>query len=85
MVCNETIQKEENIIRLKNSDIQAHNSFITKLHEELQESQEIVDSAKIKLYESELQEYKDERLQYVEQRKYYDILGTILNDKGIFL
>ena len=83
MVCNETIQKEENIIRLKNSDIQAHNSFITKLHEELQESQEIVDSAKIKLYESELQEYKDERLQYVEQRKYYDILGTILNDKGI--
>ena len=83
MVCNETIQKEENIIRLKNSDIQAHNSFITKLHEELQESQEIVDSAKIKLYESELQEYKDERLQYVEQRKYYDILNTILNDKGI--
>ena len=83
MVCNETIQKEENIIRLKNSDIQAHNSFITKLHEELQESQEVVDSTKMKLYESELQEYKDERLQYVEQRRYYDILNTILNDKGI--
>ena len=83
MVCNETIQKEENIIRLKNSDIQAHNSFITKLHEELQESQEVVDSTKIKLYESELQEYKDERLQYIEQRRYYDILNTILNDKGI--
>ena len=28
-------------------------------------------------------EYKDERLQYVEQRRYYDILNTILNDKGI--
>ena len=83
MVCNETIQKEENIIRLKNSDIQAHNSFITKLNEELQESQEIVDSTKMKLYESELQEYKDERLQYVEQRRYYEILNTILNDKGI--
>ena len=83
MVCNETIQKEENIISLKNSDIQAHNSFITKLHEELQESQEVVDSTKIKLYESELQEYKDERLQYIEQRRYYDILNTILNDKGI--
>jgi len=83
MVCNETIQKEENIIRLKNSDIQAHNSFITKLHEELQESQEVVDSTKIKLYESELQEHKDERLQYIEQRRYYDILNTILNDKGI--
>jgi len=83
MVCNETIQKEENIIRLKNSDIQAHNSFITKIHEELQESQEVVDSTKIKLYESELQEYKDERLQYIEQRRYYDILNTILNDKGI--
>ena len=83
MVCNETIQKEENIISLKNSDIQAHNSFITKLHEELQESQEVVDSTKIKLYESELQEHKDERLQYIEQRRYYDILNTILNDKGI--
>jgi DNA repair exonuclease SbcCD ATPase subunit len=83
MVCNETIQKEENKISLKNSDIQAHNSFITKLHEELQESQEVVDSTKMKLYESELQEYKDERLQYVEQRRYYDILNTILNDKGI--
>ena len=83
MVCNETIQKEENKISLKNSDIQAHNSFITKLNEELQESQEIVDSTKMKLYESELQEYKDERLQYVEQRRYYEILNTILNDKGI--
>ena len=62
---------------------QSGNSFITKLHEELQESQEVVDSTKIKLYESELQEYKDERLQYIEQRRYYDILNTILNDKGI--
>ena len=83
MVCNETIQKEENIIRLKNSDIQAHNSFITKLHEELQEDVDAKVISKKNLFESELQEHKDERLQYVEQRKYYDILNTILNDKGI--
>ena len=80
--CNDTIQKEENKISLKNSDIQAHNSFITKLNEELQESKEI-DKNKVKVFESELQEYKIERLQYVDQRKYYDILATILNDKGI--
>ena len=79
---NDMIQKEENKISLKNSDIQAHNSFITKLNEELQETKEI-DKNKVKIFEGELQEHKDERLQYVEQRKYYDILGTILNDKGI--
>ena len=83
MVCNETIQKEENLIRLKNSDIQAHNSFITKLNEELHESQKGIDTNKTKLFENELKEHKDERLQYVEQRRYYDILNTILNDKGI--
>jgi len=83
MVCNETIQKEENIIRLKNSDIQAHNSFITKLNEELQEDVDVKVISKKNLFESELQEHKDERLQYVEQRRYYDILNTILNDKGI--
>ena len=84
MVCNETIQKEENIIRLKNSDIQAHNSFITKLQDELQEDVEsIFNDNKKTLFESELQEYKNERLQYVEQRRYYNILDTILNDKGI--
>ena len=83
MVCNETIQKEENIIRLKNSDIQAHNSFITKLNEELQEDVDAKVISKKNIFESELQEHKDERLQYVEQRKYYDILNTILNDKGI--
>ena len=83
MVCNETIQKEENIISLKNSDIQAHNSFITKLNEELQEDVDSKVISKKTLFESELQEYKDERLQYVEQRRYYDILDTILNDKGI--
>ena len=84
MVCNETIQKEENIIRLKNSDIQAHNSFITKLQDELQEDvKSIINDNKKTLFESELQEYKNERLQYVEQRRYYNILDTILNDKGI--
>ena len=83
VVCNETIQKEENIIRLKNSDIQAHNSFITKLHEELQEDVDSKVISKKTLFESELQEYKNERLQYVEQRRYYNILDTILNDKGI--
>ena len=83
MVCNETIQKEENIIRLKNSDIQAHNSFITKLHEELQEDVDAKVISKKNIFESELQEHKDERLQYIEQRRYYDILNTILNDKGI--
>jgi len=79
---NDMIQKEENKISLKNSDIQAHNSFITKLNEELQETKEI-DKNKVKVFESELQEHKDERLQYVDQKKYYDILSTILNDKGI--
>ena len=83
MDCNETIQKEENIIRLKNSDIQAHNSFITKLNEELQEDVDVKVISKKNLFEKELQEHKDERLQYVEQRRYYDILNTILNDKGI--
>jgi len=81
--CNDTIQAEEIKINLKNSDIQAHNSFITKLNEDLQETQKDIDKNKVKIYDSELQEYKNERLQYVEQRKYYDILGTILNDKGI--
>jgi len=53
------------------------------LHEELHESQKEIDTNKTKLFENELKEHKDERLQYVEQRRYYDILNTILNDKEI--
>ena len=81
--CNKKIQAEENEIRTKNGYIKSHNRFITHLNEELNKKDEIVDENKQDFLTKELDESKTERMQYIEQKKYYDILGTILNDKGI--
>ena len=81
--CNKKIQSEENDIRTKNTYIKSHNNFITHLNEELNKKDEVVDIDKHNFLTKELEESKTTRLQYVEQKKYYDILGTILNDKGI--
>ncbi len=51
--------------------------------EELLEDSELLDDDKKRLMENELDDSKKVRLQYVVQRRYYDILGNILNDKGI--
>ena len=81
--CNKKIQAEENEIRTKNGYIKSHNRFIIHLNEELNKKDEIVDENKQDFLTKELEESKKTRMQYVEQKKYYDILGTILNDKGI--
>ena len=81
--CNKKIQAEENEIRTKNGYIKSHNRFIIHLNEELNKKDEIVDENKQDFLTKELDESKTERMQYIEQKKYYDILGTILNDKGI--
>ena len=81
--CNNTIQDQETIITRRYSDIQAHQTLISRLQEEISEANVVVDENKKDLLESELNGQKDERLQYVVQRRYYDILSNILNDKGI--
>ena len=81
--CNNTIQDQETIITRRYSDIQAHQTLISRLQEEISEANVDVDDNKKDLLESELNGQKDERLQYVVQRRYYDILSNILNDKGI--
>jgi len=53
------------------------------LNEELNKKDQEVDVVKHDFLTKELVESKATRMQYVEQKKYYDILGTILNDKGI--
>ena len=80
---NKDIQKEENEIRTKNGYIKSHNSFIKHLNEELTNIVEEADEGKIKILTSELEDQKKSRNQYTEQKRYYDILGAILNDKGI--
>ena len=81
--CNKKIQAEENEIRSKNTYIKSHNKFITHLHEELNNKVGDIDAGKITVLNSELTDSKETRAQYAEQKRYYDILGTILNDKGI--
>ena len=81
--CNKKIQKEENEIRSKNGYIKSHNSFIKHLNEELNNKIEDIDAGKITILNNELNDSKETRAQYAEQKRYYDILGTILNDKGI--
>ena len=80
---NKQIQTEENEIRTKNGYIKSHNSFIKHLNEELNNKVEEADEGKIKILNSELEEQKKTRSEYTEQKRYYDILGAILNDKGI--
>ena len=80
---NEEIQEAESEIRTKNGYIKSHNDFITHLNEELNIKKEEIDLGKTDLMEKELEDYKTTRTQYVEQKRFYDILGAILNDTGI--
>jgi len=80
---NQDIQKEEMQINQKNSNVQAHNSFVTKLSSDLEEMQKEMKTDTIHVLNKELDESKSTRLKYVEQKFYYDILSTILNDAGI--
>ena len=81
--CNKEVQYINSEITTKNGHIKSHNSFIQHLKEELSNKVEHIDDGKINILSSELVDQKDLRAQYSEQKKYYDILGTILNDKGI--
>ena len=81
--CNKKIQAEENEIRSKNTYIKSHNRFITHLNEELNNKVGDIDEGKISILNNELDSGKESRAQYAEQKRYYDILGAILNDKGI--
>tara|TARA_Y100001936_G_scaffold245940_1_gene288908 strand:- start:549 stop:2249 length:1701 start_codon:yes stop_codon:yes gene_type:complete len=80
---NESIQKEESQVVQKISNVQAHNNFIKHLNEQLEKTQEDIDLGKIKILNKELDSSKTTRTQYSEQKRYYNILSTILNDKGI--
>jgi len=80
---HQDIQKQENEIVAKNGHIKSHNAFIQHLNEEFDNKVEDADEGKITILTSELEESKKNRNQYSEQKRYYDILGTILNDKGI--
>jgi DNA repair exonuclease SbcCD ATPase subunit len=77
------IQKEESQVVQKQSNIHAHNSFIQKLSRDLEEMQKEVKTDTIHVLNKELDDSKSTRTKYVEQKYYYDILGTILNDTGI--
>jgi len=81
--CNKKIQAEENEICSKNTYIKSHNRFITHLNEELNNKVGDIDEGKISILNNELDSSKESRAQYAEQKRYYDILGAILNDKGI--
>ena len=82
--CNGKIQDQETLITRRYSDTQAHQTYINRLQEEMSEyNLQEIDTNKKRLMENELDENKKSRLRYVEQRRYYDILNTILNDKGI--
>ena len=81
--CNDKIQEVESLITRRHSDIRAHQTLISRFQEEISEANVYIDDDKKRIMETELDESKKTRLQYVEQRKYYDILNTILNDKGI--
>ena len=81
--CNKEVQYINSEITTKNGHIKSHNSFIQHLNEELSNKVEYIDDGKINILSSELADQKDLRTQYSEQKKYYDILGAILNDKGI--
>ena len=81
--CNDKIQDEETLITRRHSDVRTHQTLIRRLQEEISETNVHIDDDKKRIMETELEESKKTRLQYVEQRKYYDILNTILNDKGI--
>ena len=77
------IQKEETQVVQKLSNIQAHNSFIHKLSSDLESFQVEIKKESMNILNKELDASKSTRFQYVEQKYYYDILGTILNDTGI--
>ena len=77
------MQSEESQVVQKTSNIQAHNNFIRHLSEQLETSQEDPDVDKSNLLNRELEKNKITRTQYTEQKRYYNILATILNDKGI--
>ena len=81
--CSKNIQSEEIEIRTKSGYIKSHNKFITHLNTEIDATVEEIDVNKQNFLTKELDESKTSRIQYVEQKRYYDILGTILNDKGI--
>ena len=76
-------KSEKNEIRTKNGYVKSHNKFITHLNEELNKKDEVIDENKQNFLIKELDESKTTRMNFVEQKRYYDILGTILNDKGI--
>ena len=80
---NQEIQKEEMQVSQKNSNVQAHNSFINKLSGDIEEMLKEVKTDTIHVLNKELDESKSTRVKYVEQKFYYDILSTILNDTGI--
>ena len=77
------IQKEESQVVLKKSNIHAHNSFIQKLSHEMESLQKEVEKDSMNVLTKELDESKSTRLQYVDQKFYYDVLSNILNDTGI--
>jgi DNA repair exonuclease SbcCD ATPase subunit len=77
------IQKEESQVVQKLSNIHAHNSFIQKLTHEMESIQVEVEKDSMNILTKELDGSKSTRIKYVEQKYYYDILSTILNDTGI--
>ena len=82
-ICSDKIQDQERLITRRHSDIQSHQTLVSRLQEEISEANFHIDDDKKRIMENELDENKKSRLRYVEQRRYYDILNTILNDKGI--
>ena len=80
---SQEIQKEESQVYQKQSNIQSHNSFIQKLSHEMESLQVEVQKDSMNVLTKELDESKSTRLQYVDQKFYYDVLSNILNDTGI--
>ena len=77
------IQKEESQVVQKLSNIHAHNSFIQKLSHEMESSHVDIKKDSMNIMSKELEESKNIRFKYVDQKFYYDVLSNILNDTGI--
>ena len=77
------IQKEESQVVQKLSNVHAHNSFIQKLSHEMESSHVDIKKDSMNIMSKELEESKNIRFKYVDQKFYYDVLSNILNDTGI--
>ena len=78
MAINKEIQYINSEITTKNGYIKSHNSFIQHLNGEISEKTEDIDTGKTNLLKREIDEQKNLRTQYLEQKRYLIFLELSL-------